>query len=114
MQTELAHLEAPCPMRTVLERIGEKWTALVLLAMENGALRYSAVRRNVAGITKKVLTQRLRDLERDGLVERRVYDTVPPGVEYSLTPAGQELAGALAQLRRWAFANDSNAGLRTR
>lgn len=92
-----------CPSRHVFDRLGERWTGLVLLALGPGTQRFSELRRQVQGITQKMLTQTLRGLERDGLVERKVYPTVPVTVEYSLTPLGRSLCDAVAVLRTWAY-----------
>jgi DNA-binding HxlR family transcriptional regulator len=98
-------LAEACPTRQVVSRIGDKWTLLVLTALGDGTLRFSQLRAQVEGITQKMLTQTLRGLERDGLVERRVYPVVPPRVEYTLTPLGQGLAGTVSALRAWAYAH---------
>lgn len=92
-----------CPSRPVFNRIGERWTGLVLLALEPGTLRFSELRRRIGGVTQKMLTQTLRALERDGIVERRVFPTVPVTVEYELTPLGRSLCDAIAVLRSWAY-----------
>src|SRR5689334_6644063 len=81
-----------CPTQQVLDRIASKWTMLVILALTAGPQRYAHVQRRVVGVTKKVLTQTLRALERDGLVSRRVYPTVPVQTEYELTELGRSLA----------------------
>ncbi|WP_330183101.1 helix-turn-helix transcriptional regulator [Nocardia sp. NBC_01503] len=96
-----------CPTRQVFDRVGERWTGLVLLALEPGTQRFSELRRRIQGITQKMLTQTLRALERDGIVERQVFATVPVTVEYSLTPLGRSLATAVAGLRAWSYANIS-------
>ncbi|EQD43653.1 transcriptional regulator, HxlR family [mine drainage metagenome] len=96
-------LQAACPTRQVLDRIADKWTMLVVLALEDGTLRFSQLRARVQGVTQKMLTQTLRGLERDGLVDRRVYPTVPVTVEYTLTPLGHSLAEAVAGLRAWSY-----------
>lgn len=91
-----------CPTRWLLDCIADKWTALVIGLLEDGPLRFSELRRHIGGISQKMLTQTLRDLERDGLVERTVYAEVPPRVEYKLTPLGETLCPPLAALRDWA------------
>jgi DNA-binding HxlR family transcriptional regulator len=96
---------AACPTRQVIGRIGEKWTLLVLYALGEGTLRFSQLRSQVEGISQKMLTQTLRALERDGIVHRRVYATIPPKVEYSLTPLGESLGGAIATVRHWSYAH---------
>lgn len=98
-------LNPNCPTQDVLGRIAGKWTMVVILALGDGALRYAELRRRVKGVTKKMLTQTLRALERDGLVERRVFDTVPVQTEYELTTLGRSLADAVAVIREWAYGN---------
>lgn len=93
---------ASCPTRTVLDSIADKWTTLVIDLLGTGPRRFGALRRSIDGISQKMLTQTLRDLERDGLVSRRVYPTTPPSVEYALTPLGETLTGPLGALREWA------------
>jgi len=92
-----------CPTRQVIGRIGDKWSLLTLYALSQGTLRFSQLRREIQGVSQKMLTQTLRGLERDGLVSRHVYATVPPKVEYSLTPLGESLAGVITTLRSWAY-----------
>jgi DNA-binding HxlR family transcriptional regulator len=95
-------LNPSCPSRLVLDRIAEKWTALVIRVLSEGTLRYSDLQRRIGGISQKMLTQTLRGLERDGLVERKVYPVVPPRVEYRLTPLGRTLIEPLDAICRWA------------
>ena len=94
-----------CPTRHVLDLIGDKWAALIVGLLEARPQRFAALHRQVGGISHKMLTQTLRRLERDGLVQRTVYAEVPPRVEYSLTPVGQTLCTPLATLRLWAESN---------
>lgn len=94
-----------CPSRLVLDRIADKWTALVVGSLAEGTKRFGKLRRDVAGVSQKMLTQTLRDLERDGLVERRVHPTVPVTVEYSLTEVGRTLIKPLEALSAWAVAH---------
>src|SRR5437762_10969982 len=82
-------LEPQCPSRLVLDRIADKWTALVIQILARGTMRYAELQRAIGGISQKMLTQTLRSLERDGLVQRKVYPVVPPKVEYSLTKLGR-------------------------
>ncbi|MFJ4658424.1 winged helix-turn-helix transcriptional regulator [Nocardia sp. NPDC088792] len=96
-----------CPSRQIFDRVGERWTGLVLLALEPGTQRFSELRRKIQGITQKMLTQTLRALERDGIIERTVFPTVPVTVEYTLTPLGRSLASAVAELRAWSYAHIS-------
>ncbi len=94
-------LEPRCPSRLVLERIADKWTALVIQILANGTMRYAELQRAIGGISQKMLTQTLRSLERDGLVQRTVHPVVPPKVEYSLTRLGRTLIDPLQALCRW-------------
>ena len=96
-------LNPKCPTQQVLDRVASKWTMLVILALTEGPHRYTALQRRVAGVTKKMLTQTLRALERDGLVRRRVYDTVPVQTEYELTEMGRSLGQAVSVVRAWAY-----------
>ena len=98
-------LMAACPTRQVVNRIGDRWSLLVLYALERGTLRYQELRRIVDGVSQKMLTQTVRALERDGLVARTVYASVPPKVEYSLTPLGRGLTERIAGIREWAYDN---------
>ncbi len=94
-----------CPGRLVLDRIGDRWTVLIVGVLENGTRRFSEVRDAVGGITPKVLTQTLRAMERDGLVARKVYAEVPPRVEYTLTDLGHSLCAPIKVIRTWAEEN---------
>ncbi|HEX3712506.1 MAG TPA: helix-turn-helix domain-containing protein [Trebonia sp.] len=98
-------LAEACPTRQVINRIGDRWSLLVLYALDGGTLRFQELRRAVEGVTQKMLTQSLRLLERDGLVRREVFASVPPHVEYSLTPLGRSLSGRIAPIREWAYEN---------
>jgi DNA-binding HxlR family transcriptional regulator len=101
-------LDVACPTRQVLGRIGDKWSMLAICALELGTKRFSELRRQIGGITQKMLTQTLRGLERDGLVTREVYPTVPVTVQYNLTPLGYSLSRAVDELRAWAYAHMSD------
>lgn len=92
-----------CPTRQVIGRVGDKWSLLVLFALSTGTKRFSELRSEVQGISQKMLTQTLRTMERDGWVSRHVYATIPPKVEYTLTPLGQSLEDSIAVVRRWAY-----------
>jgi len=94
-------LDPRCPSRVVLERIADKWTALVIQILARGTMRYASLQREIGGISQKMLTQTLRSLERDGLVRRTVHPVVPPKVEYSLTRLGRTLIEPLQALCRW-------------
>ena len=96
-------LRAACPTRQVLTRVGDKWSMFVVIALQEGVLRFSELRRRIDGVTPKMLTRTLRGLERDGLVTRTAYPTVPVTVEYELTPLGRSLGGAVATIRGWAL-----------
>ncbi|HEY0156525.1 MAG TPA: helix-turn-helix domain-containing protein [Thermoanaerobaculia bacterium] len=91
-----------CPSRKVLDRISDKWTALVIYALDEQTMRYGELQRRVGGVSQKMLTQTLRSLEEDGLVARKIYPVVPPMVEYSLTPLGRSLTEPLTAVRHWA------------
>jgi len=94
-----------CPVRDVLDRIGDKWTTLIVMILAEGGQRFGALRRAVPDISQRMLSQSLKDLQRDGLVSRRVFPTQPPGVEYRLTELGRSLTAPLSQLIDWADAN---------
>lgn len=92
-----------CPIRDVLERMGDRWSMLVLFTLEaHGTLRFSALKAQIADISQRMLAQTLRRLEQDGLVSRRVHPTVPPRVDYSLTPLGQSFLQPMHGLLAWA------------
>ncbi len=92
---------ALCPTRLVLNRVADKWTVLVVILLQDGTKRFSHLQREIDGISQKMLTQTLRGLERDGLVTRKVYATVPPKVEYALTPLGHTLKDLLYAIKTW-------------
>lgn len=94
-----------CPTRKLLDRIANKWTVLVLGLLMRGPCRFSVLKRQIGGISQKMLTQTLRDLESDGLVTRHVFATVPVTVEYRLTPRGESLNAVLAPLIAWSERN---------
>ena len=91
-----------CPTRVVLDRIGDKWTGLVIGALIDGPRRFTALRQHIGGVAPKVLTQTLRAMERDGLLTRTVFAQVPPRVDYALTDLGVSLGGPIAVLTDWA------------
>ncbi|MEV2278712.1 helix-turn-helix domain-containing protein [Nocardiopsis sp. NPDC049922] len=91
-----------CASRNVLDLLSSKWVCLVVGALSGGPMRFGALRRRLDGITQKMLTRTLRDLERAGLVDRRVFPTTPPQVEYSLTPLGRNLGVLMGAIRSWA------------
>ncbi len=94
-------IEYHCHMELTLDLIGGKWKSLILWHLGENTLRFSDLRRTMPGITQKMLTQQLRELERDGLVRRFVYTQVPPKVEYSLTGSGRTLLPILDTLYQW-------------
>ena len=94
-----------CPVRGVLDRISDKWSMLLVMTLADGPRRFNQIRRDVPDISQKMLTQTLRDLQRDGLVARRVYDTKPPSVEYRLTPMGEAIIVPFGHLIEWASEN---------
>ena len=93
---------AQCPTRQALDRIADKWTALIVGLLGERTHRFGELQRGVEGISHKVLSQTLQSLERDGLVHRQPLPTVPPTVEYSLTPLGCTLVEPLGAIRAWA------------
>ncbi len=90
-----------CPVEAAIDVIGGKWKALILWWLQQRTWRFAELRRQMPGITEKMLTQQLRELEADGIVARRVYPTVPPKVEYSLTEYGRSLKRALREICAW-------------
>lgn len=99
LQVQLA---AGCPIRDVIERVGDKWAVLLVVRLREGPARFSVLLRGTDGISRRMLTRTLRLLERDGLVARTVFPTTPPSVEYALTELGHGLAGPLDVLSAWA------------
>jgi len=95
-------MAATCPSRTVLHRIGARWTVFVVTALADGSMRFTELKARIEGITPKVLTETLRALETDGLVRRAALGGSPPRVEYSLTPLGRSLWVPLQAVRDWA------------
>jgi len=108
--TSARRISGPCQawpedsafIRDVLDRIGDKWTVLVVSTLSSGPLRYSDLQASVVGISQRMLTQTLKHLERDGLITRTAYPEVPPRVEYELTELGRSLLGAVTALAGWA------------
>ncbi len=94
-----------CPTRVVLDQLADKWTVLVLGALDAGPVRFNALKRRLDGISQKMLGHTLKQLERNGLVHRRAFATVPVTVEYSLTPLGADLTAPINALREWAESN---------
>jgi DNA-binding HxlR family transcriptional regulator len=92
---------AGCPAEATLQVIGGRWKTLILWHLFQGTKRFSELKRAMNGITQKMLTQQLREMEQDGIVHRRVYAEVPPKVEYSVTPAGGSLKPVVAAMCKW-------------
>ena len=90
---------------SILSRVGDKWTVLIVMMLANGPLRFSELKRGIGGVSQRMLTLTLRGLERDGLVTRTMFATVPPRVDYELTSLGQSLRVPIEALGNWAFAN---------
>lgn len=106
-------LHGPCeewpedgrPIREVLDRVGDKWSMLVIGTLQQGPMRFSELQQSVRGISQRMLTLNLRHLERDGLITRAVYAEVPPRVEYTLTELGETLISPVLTLAKWALDN---------
>lgn len=103
-QTETA-LASACPVRDVLDHVASKWTTLILICLAARPQRFAAIGRALPDISKRMLTQSLRQLQRDGLIARQVFPTKPPSVEYRLTPLGQSMLAPLGALIDWAENN---------
>lgn len=99
--------EANCPSRVVLDHVTSRWGSLILLTLLDGAHRFSELGRAIGGVSEKMLAQNLQTLEADGLLLRTVYPTIPPKVEYSLTPLGTEAAHHISSLTNWVEDNVS-------
>jgi DNA-binding HxlR family transcriptional regulator len=91
-----------CPVRDVLDFIGDRWSLLTLFSLSRGTLRFTELKRTIGDISQRMLAQTLRALERDGYISRTAYPTVPPKVEYSLTPMGTSLLAVIEPLVKWA------------
>ncbi|AKH84209.1 transcriptional regulator [Streptomyces sp. CNQ-509] len=96
-------ITADCPARNIMEHVVSRWGVLVLLALLEGTIRFSALRRRIGGVSEKMLAQTLQTLERDGLVLREAKPVIPPHVEYSLTPLGEQAALRVRPLAIWAY-----------
>ncbi|AIV08349.1 helix-turn-helix transcriptional regulator [Vibrio harveyi] len=96
------HNNEDCPVRNVVAQIGDKWSLLILFALVDGSERFNALKSRIEGISQRMLTQTLRDLEREGYVNRTVHPEVPVRVEYELTKLGRELVKPLYELVCWA------------
>jgi DNA-binding HxlR family transcriptional regulator len=102
---------ARCPVRGILDRIGDKWTTLIVIILSQRPHRFSEIRRAIPDISKRMLTQTLCDLERNGLIARRVFPTKPPSVDYRLTALGESLLEPLTALIGWAERSQSEIAL---
>jgi DNA-binding HxlR family transcriptional regulator len=92
-----------CPSRQLLDRIGDKWSVLIVIALADGSRRYSELAARIEGVSQKMLTQTLRGLERDGMLTRTVHASVPPRVDYELTGLGRSLLEPITALEEWAM-----------
>lgn len=100
------HLPGDCrAVGSILARVGDKWSVLVIMLLSDGPRRFNEIKRMVGGISQRMLTLTLRALERDGVVRRTVFNTVPPSVEYELTTLGQSFAEPIVALGNWVFSN---------
>ncbi|MBY5442547.1 helix-turn-helix transcriptional regulator [Rhizobium leguminosarum] len=105
-EIDLAGLDfGNCPVRDMMQQIGGKWSTLLLDVLADRPYRFGELRRMIPDISQRMLTQTLRDLQRDGYIHREVFPTKPPSVEYSMTELGRSLYQTLAQLLNWAEAN---------
>ena len=103
--TEWNPFNRNCPSRQVLDRIGDRWSVLILVALSHGPMRYTELSRRIDGVSQKMLTQTLRGLERDGMVARTVHPVIPPRVDYELTDLGRTLRRPISALEAWAIAH---------
>ena len=94
-------MAADCPSRQVLQHVTSRWGSLVMVALSTGTHRFSALRRQIGGVSERMLAQTLQQLEGDGFVLRHAHDVVPPHVDYSLTPLGREVAEKVVALSGW-------------
>ena len=105
-RTREANLPADCrAVGEILSRVGDKWSVLVVMTLSEGRRRFSELRDKIGGVSQKMLTTTLRGLERDGLVTRTVFPTIPPRVEYALTDLGRDLTLPVMALGQWAMQN---------
>lgn len=99
-----------CPVRSILDRVGDRWTVLVISNLAEGPLRFTELKRRLEGVSQRMLTQTLRALERDGVMTRTVYPTIPPRVDYALLPLGESLLEPVQALVRWSVSNRLQIG----
>ena len=108
MKPRYTHLPGDCrAISDVLARVGDKWSVLVVSRLGAGSMRFNELRRSIGGISQRMLTLTLRGLARDGLVTRTVFPTVPPRVDYALTPLGRDLLEPVSALGEWATRNQA-------
>ena len=100
-------LDACAPVRAILNRVGDKWSVLIVMALCPGPRRFNDLKRAITGISQRMLTLTLRSMERDGLITREVFPTTPSRVEYALTELGRSLRGPVEALGQWAIANEA-------
>jgi DNA-binding HxlR family transcriptional regulator len=105
MHRPTADFAPKCPIRDVLDRLGDRWTLLVMAELSQGTLRFSALKKQIGDISPRMLSQTLRQLEYDGLVRRTLYPTIPPKVEYAMTPLGASMLKPVGALIAWASDN---------
>ncbi len=108
MKIEDANLEgflSHCPIRTILDRLGDRWTLLVLVELQKGTRRFSVLRKQIPDISPRMLSLTVRRLEEDGMVSREVFPTIPPKVEYTITPLGLSFVQSLNVVVQWAAEN---------
>ncbi|MDH7638554.1 winged helix-turn-helix transcriptional regulator [Sphingomonas oryzagri] len=105
MSCAMKHFSAECPSRVLFDQIADKWSILVLAVLDGGPLRFNAIKRQIEGVTQKALTQCLRRLERNGIIERRVLPLSPVAVEYEITPLGRTLQPPFKALYAWTMSN---------
>jgi DNA-binding HxlR family transcriptional regulator len=95
------HFDESCPSRSLFDNIADKWSMMVISVLDAGPMRFNGIKRPIGGVTPKALTQCLRRLERNGLISRRIIETSPIGVEYTITPLGRSLLGPFQALHGW-------------
>jgi DNA-binding HxlR family transcriptional regulator len=105
MSCAMQHFSAECPSRVLFDQIADKWSILVLAVLDGGPLRFNTIKRQIEGVTQKALTQCLRRLERNGIIERRVLPLSPVAVEYEITPLGRTLQPPFKALYVWTMSN---------
>ena len=104
IETNIEH-KATCEVESTLKVIGGRWKVLIIRELMTGVKRFGELQRSLSGITQKMLTQQLREMEADSLIHRHVYAEIPPKVEYSLTPLGESLKPILEAMHEWAINN---------